>query len=105
MAEPKHDAYHFEELTQEYERFSADREWMPNVVMIAKSTLVWLDQLSKKYQRSITRLDQIPDEELSFLAEAGFNALWLIGVWERSLQVRGLNRYAEILKRRQAPIV
>ncbi|MGI5098886.1 alpha-amylase [Treponema vincentii] len=79
-----YDAYHFEDLTQEYERFSADREWMPNVVMIAKSTLVWLDQLSKKYQRSITRLDQIPDEELNFLAEAGFNALWLIGVWERS---------------------
>ena len=79
-----HDAYHFEELTQEYERFTADRDWMPNVVMIAKSTLVWLDQLSKKYQRAITRLDQIPDEELNFLAEAGFNALWLIGVWERS---------------------
>ena len=79
-----YDAYHFEDLTQEYERFSADREWMPNVVMIAKSTLVWLDQLSKKYQRSITRLDQIPDEELNFFAEAGFNALWLIGVWERS---------------------
>ena len=80
----EHDAYHFEDLTQEYERFSADRDWMPNVVMIAKSTLVWLDQLGKKYRRSITRLDQIPDEELSFLAEAGFNALWLIGVWERS---------------------
>ena len=79
-----HDAYRFEDLTQEYERFSADRDWMPNVVMIAKSTLVWLDQLSKKYQRSITRLDQIPDEELNFLAESGFNALWLIGVWERS---------------------
>lgn len=79
-----HDVYRFEDLTQEYERFSADREWMPNVVMIAKSTLVWLDQLSKKYQRAITRLDQIPDEELNFLAEGGFNALWLIGVWERS---------------------
>ena len=78
------DAYHFEELTQEYERFTADRVWMPNVVMMAKSTLVWLDQLSKKYRCSITRLDQIPDEELDFLAEAGFNALWLIGIWERS---------------------
>ena len=78
------DVYHFEELTQEYERFSADRAWMPNVVMIAKSTLVWLDQLSKKYKSAITRLDQIPDEELNFLAEAGFNALWLIGLWERS---------------------
>ena len=77
-------AYHFEELSREYERFSADCEWMPNVVMMAKSTLVWLNQLSKKYQRPIMRLDQIPDEELNFLAEAGFNALWLIGVWERS---------------------
>ena len=46
------------------ERYSADREWMPRLVMLAKSTYVWLDQLSKQYQRSITRLDQIPDEEL-----------------------------------------
>lgn len=76
--------YRFENLMQEYERFSADKDWMPNVVMIAKSTLVWLDQLSKKYGRAITRLDHIPDEELNFLAESGFNALWLIGVWERS---------------------
>lgn len=78
------DAYHYEELAQEYERFTVDSDWMPNVVMIAKSTLVWLDQLSKRYERPITRLDQIPDEELNFLADAGFNALWLIGVWERS---------------------
>ena len=31
----------------EYEAFTADRNWMPNVVTIAKSTLVWLDQLTK----------------------------------------------------------
>ena len=35
-------------------------------------------------QRSITRLDQIPDEELDILAGRGFTGLWLIGVWERS---------------------
>ena len=68
----------------EPERFSSDLDWMPNVVMIAKSTYVWLDQLSKKYQRSINKLDQIPDEELDILAKRGFNALWLIGLWERS---------------------
>jgi glycosidase len=45
---------------------------------------VWLDQLSKKYQRSITRLDQIPDEELDQLRRWGFTGLWLIGLWERS---------------------
>lgn len=76
--------YDFDDISKEYERFSPDREWMPNVVMIAKSTLVWLDQLSKKYGRPITRLDQIPDEELNFLEQAGFTGLWLIGLWERS---------------------
>lgn len=69
---------------QEYERFTQDKNWMPNVVMIAKSTLVWLDQLSKKYHRDIHTLDQIPDEELDYLRDSGFTALWLIGLWERS---------------------
>ena len=68
----------------EFERFSPDADWMSNVVMIAKSSYVWLDQLSKKYQRNIHRLDHIPDEELDQLARWGFNGLWLIGLWERS---------------------
>ncbi len=71
-------------LYDEPERFSMDRDWMPRVVLIAKSVHVWLDQLSRKYGRSITHLDQIPDEELDILARWGFTALWLIGVWERS---------------------
>jgi glycosidase len=68
----------------EYERFSPDADWMSNVVMIAKMVYVWMDQLSKHYGRDINRLDQIPDEELDRLAAWGFNAIWLIGVWERS---------------------
>ncbi len=68
----------------EYERFSPDQAWMPSVVMIAKNIYVWLDQLSKRYERSITRLDQVPDEELDTLARWGFTGLWLIGLWERS---------------------
>jgi glycosidase len=68
----------------EYERFTRDLDWMPRVVMIAKNIHVWLNQLSKKYQRSITKLKEIPDEELDRLANWNFNALWLIGVWERS---------------------
>jgi glycosidase len=68
----------------DYERFSADADWMANVVMIAKMTYVWLGQLSKKYGRLIHRLDQIPDEELDLLARWGFTGLWLIGLWERS---------------------
>jgi glycosidase len=69
---------------EEYERFTKDIEWMPNVVMIAKNAFVWLDQLSKKYNREIKRLDQIPDEELDQLAQWNFTSLWLIGIWERS---------------------
>jgi hypothetical protein len=66
------------------ERFSFDREWMPNLVLIAKNSHVWLNQLSKKYERPILRLDQIPNEELQIIADWGFSGLWLIGLWERS---------------------
>ncbi|MGB0124688.1 MAG: alpha-amylase family glycosyl hydrolase [Silvibacterium sp.] len=76
----------------EYEAFSSDQAWMPNVVMLAKSTFVWLEQLSKKYQRHIHRLDQIPDEELHLLANRGITALWLIGLWERSTASRTIKR-------------
>jgi glycosidase len=71
-------------IEYEPERFSPDLDWMPNLVLIAKNTYVWLDQLSKKYQRAIAQLDHIPDEELDQLARWGFTGLWLIGVWERS---------------------
>jgi glycosidase len=73
------DMYEFEP-----EAFSADLDWMPHLVLIAKSSYVWLDQLSKQYKQSITRLDQIPDQELNRLANFGFTGLWLIGLWERS---------------------
>ena len=76
----------------EYERFSPDQDWMPNVVMIAKSTYVWLAQLSRQYGRTIERLDQIPDEELEQLSRRGLNALWLIGVWERSRASQSIKR-------------
>jgi len=68
----------------ETEHFSTDLDWMPRLVLIAKNIYVWTDQLSKKYGRLITRLDEIPDEELSILQRQGFTGLWLIGVWERS---------------------
>ena len=76
----------------EYEAFSADQAWMPTVVLIAKSTYVWLEQLSKKYGRHIHRLDQIPDQELQILAERGITGLWLIGLWERSRASKTIKR-------------
>ncbi len=68
----------------EIERFTPDTDWMPRLVLMAKSTYVWLNQLSAKYGRNISRIDQIPDEELERLSHWGFTGLWLIGVWERS---------------------
>jgi len=68
----------------EYEAYSADQNWMPNVIMLAKSTLVWLDQLSRYYGYTVDTLDKIPDRELDLIAERGFTGLWLIGLWERS---------------------
>ncbi len=76
--------YHLDWGYPEPAAFTLDLDWMSNVVLIAKSVYVWLDQLSRKYQRAIVRLDQIPDEELDRLARWGFTGLWLIGVWERS---------------------
>jgi glycosidase len=76
----------------EYEAFSADQAWMPTVVLMAKSTYVWLEQLSKKYLRHIHRLDQIPDEELRLLADRGITGLWLIGLWERSRASKTIKR-------------
>ena len=81
---PPMEIYNYDSLNSEYERFTPDREWMPRVVLMAKTVLVWLNQLSEKYKRPITRLDQIPDEELDTLAQEGFTGLWLIGLWERS---------------------
>ena len=76
----------------ETERFSVDEDWMARTVLVAKSAYVWLDQLSRVHGRAITRLDQIPDEELVTLARRGFTALWLIGLWERSRASQRIKR-------------
>ncbi|MBQ9537658.1 MAG: alpha-amylase, partial [Treponema sp.] len=82
--DPDMSPYSYDDLMREYERFSPDKDWMPKVILMAKTVLVWLYQLSKKYERDITRLDQIPDEELDRLRDEGFTGLWLIGLWQRS---------------------
>ena len=71
-------------LAEAPEAFSSDSAWMPQVVLMAKSTYVWMDQLSRAYSRDIRTLDAIPDQELDTLAGWGVTGLWLIGLWERS---------------------
>ena len=89
---PDMSAYSFENLMNEYERYSPDSDWMPKVILIAKTVLVWLDQLTKQYGYPITRLDQIPDAELDKLRDEGFTGLWLIGLWERSKASRRIKQ-------------
>ena len=76
----------------EFERFSVDKDWMPRLVLIAKNSYVWLDQLSKLYGREIRTLNAIPDEELDKLAHAGITGLWLIGLWERSIASKSMKQ-------------
>ena len=78
---------------QEPERFSSDSAWMPRIVLMAKSTYVWLDQLSRSYGRDIRTLDAVPDEELDKLARWGVTGLWLIGLWERSRASEKIKRW------------
>ena len=84
VGEPELEAPRFDGAPDEPENFSPDLDWMPHVVLMAKTVFVWLDQLSRTYRRPIERLDQIPDEELDRLAQRGFTGLWLIGLFERS---------------------
>ncbi len=77
----------------EAERFSMDRDWMPRLVLAAKSTYVWLDQMSRRYNRDIRTLDAVPDEELDALARRGISGLWLIGLWERSKASEKIKRW------------
>ena len=82
----------FRGLGDEPERFSVDSAWMPRLVLMAKSTYVWLDQLSRQFSRDIRTLDAMPDEALDTLASWGVTGLWLIGLWERSAASERIKR-------------
>jgi hypothetical protein len=47
------------------------------------STWVWLSELSQKHHKHVN-LSSVPSTEWDAIAEYGFDAVWLMGVWERS---------------------
>ena len=47
------------------------------------NTWVWLDELSRRHKSPIT-LANVPAEEWETIASFGFEAVWLMGVWQRS---------------------
>lgn len=60
--------------------------WPKNPRVLEINIWTWLKELTQRYGRAIT-LENIPREELD--AEIGqFDAVWLMGVWERSPRAR-----------------
>jgi glycosidase len=54
-----------------------------NPVIYELNTWVWLDELSRRNDRAINLAD-VPSGEWDAIRELGFDAVWLMGVWERS---------------------
>ena len=59
------------------------RAWPTYPVVYEINAWTWLDDLSRKYHRRLDLAD-VPAEEWDQLASYGFDAVWFMGVWERS---------------------
>jgi hypothetical protein len=57
--------------------------WTKYPLIYEINTWVWLEELSQSAGRPIT-LASVPDAEWDCIAALGFDAVWLMGVWERS---------------------
>ena len=59
------------------------KTWPRHPVIYEVNTWAWLNDLSRKHQRRVD-LATVPDQEWDALASRGFDAVWFMGVWERS---------------------
>jgi Alpha amylase, catalytic domain len=59
------------------------RTWPRHPVIHEVNTWAWLGDLSRKYERLVD-LATVPEQEWDAFASQGFDAVWLMGVWERS---------------------
>ena len=57
--------------------------WRERPVIYEIATWVWLDELRARYSQPLT-LATIPSQEWDVLADLCIDAVWLMGVWERS---------------------
>jgi len=57
--------------------------WPRHPTVFEINTWVWLSELSRKYGAPLD-LSSVPRSEWDAVAEYGFDAVWLMGVWERS---------------------
>ena len=59
------------------------RAWPRHPVIYEVNTWAWLNDLSRRHQRHVD-LATVPEEEWDAIASQGFDAIWFMGVWERS---------------------
>jgi glycosidase len=57
--------------------------WPAHPVIYELSTLPWLNEIADRVGRPVT-LDDVPAAEWDAVAHPGVDAVWLMGVWERS---------------------
>jgi hypothetical protein len=70
------------------------KPWPKYPVIYEINTWVWLNELSQKYQRAVN-LATVPLEEWDQIASFGFDAVWFMGVWERSPAGRAISMQNE----------
>jgi hypothetical protein len=59
------------------------KTWPKHPVIYEINAWVWLDELSRQYRKRVT-LATVPGKEWDAVAAHGFDAVWFMGVWERS---------------------
>ena len=59
------------------------KTWPLHPIIYEINTWVWLGDLSRKYKR-VVDLATVPEQEWDAIASHGFDAVWFMGVWERS---------------------
>jgi hypothetical protein len=57
--------------------------WPRRPIIFEINTVVWLQELSRRERKPVT-LGTVPARDWDALASYGFDAVWLMGVWERS---------------------
>jgi Alpha amylase, catalytic domain len=73
-------------------------KWPRNPTIFEINTWVWLSELSQKYDAP-RNLANVPAREWDAIAGFGFDAVWLMGVWERSPEgISIANRNAGLLQ-------
>jgi hypothetical protein len=70
----------------------------PRPIIYEINTWAWLNELGRNYNRLVT-LENVPSEQWDAIASLSVDAVWLMGVWERSSEGIRISSYdAEKLK-------